>query len=221
MDSLIATISKMILGKPIEKKMIKKIIGRENIPSGGFILASNHLSHADWFASGYVCAPKKFTFVAQVDQYKGFKKLWRDIIYWWGQIIPIDRKSDESKKQAMERAVKMLKNGYRVIIYPEGGRAYDGVLREFKSGVGMLHLESGVPILPAAFSGTREILPPHGKFKLKKIVQINVGKPLDFAREREIAAKLDKHSHAYHGLCADIAKRIEEEVRRLANEIKN
>ena len=221
MDSFVATISKMILGKPVEKLMIKRIAGRENIPAGGFILASNHLSHADWFASGYICAPKKFTFVAQVDQYSGFKKLWRDLIYFWGGIIPIDRKSDESKKQAMERAVKMLKNGYRVIIYPEGGRAYDGAMREFKPGVGMLHLESGAPILPAAFLGTRQILPPHGKINLKRIVEISIGKPMDFAKEREIAAKLDKHSHAYHGLCADIAKRIEEEVRALARQMSN
>jgi 1-acyl-sn-glycerol-3-phosphate acyltransferase len=87
--------------------------------------------------------------------------------------------------------------------------------------VGNLYLQTGVPILPAAFSGTREILPPHGKFKLKKIVRINIGKPLDFAKEREIASKLDRHSHAYHGLCADIAKRIEEEVRHLLGEIEN
>ncbi len=219
MDTFIATISKMILGKPIEKLMIKKIIGRENIPAGNFILASNHLSHSDWFAGGYICAPKKFTFVAQVDQYTGFKKLWRDIIYWWGGVVPIDRKSDESKKQAMARAVKMLKNGYRVIIYPEGGRAYDGVLREFKPGVGMMHLESGAPILPAAISGTRKIMPPHGKINIKKVVQINIGKPMDFAQEREIAAKLDKHSQAYHGLCADVAKRVEHEVRALAAQI--
>ena len=47
--------------------------------------------------------------------------------------------------------------GLWVIIYPEGGRAYDGVMREFKAGVGKLHLDSGVPVLPAAFKGTREI----------------------------------------------------------------
>lgn len=222
MNSFVAAISKMILGKPIEKRMIKKISGKENIPRDGFILASNHLSHADWFVSGYLCAPKKFVFIGQTDQYNtGVNAIWRRLIYWWASTIPINRKNDESKKRAIARAVAMLKEGYRVIIYPEGGRAYDGVMREFKSGVGMLHLESGTPVLPAAFSGTREILPPHGKIKIKKIVRVNIGRPLDFPEERAIAAKLDKDSHAYHGLCADVAKRVEDEVRRLADEIED
>jgi len=222
MNSFVSTISKMILGKPIEERMIKETSGKENIPTGGFILASNHLSHADWFVSGYLCAPKKFVFIGQTDQYNtGVNAIWRRLIYWWGSTIPIDRKSDESKKRAIAKAVAMLKKGYRVIIYPEGGRAYDGIMREFKPGVGMLHLESGIPVLPAAFSGTREILPPHGKIKIKKIVRINIGRPLDFSKERAIAAKLDKHSQAYHGLCADVSKKIEEEVRRLAGQIKN
>jgi len=222
MNSFVATISKMILGKPIEKWMIKEISGRENIPKGGFILVSNHLSHADWFVSGYLCAPKKFVFIGQTDQYNtGVNAIWRRLIYWWASTIPIDRKSDESKKRAIAKAVAMIEDGYRLIVYPEGGRAYDGVMRRFKPGAAMLHLESGAPILPAAFLGTREILPPHGKIKIKKIVRVNVGQPLDFPKEREIAAKLDKHSQAYHGLCADVSKKIEDEVRRLAAQIKN
>ncbi len=220
MNTIVSTISKLILGAPIRLMLIKEIRGKKNIPADGFILASNHLSHSDWFMSGYICAPKKFAFIGQVDQYNtGFNAIWRRLIYWWGSTIPIDRKSGESKKQAMERAVKILKDGYRVIIYPEGGRAYDGVMRQFKAGVAILHLESGAPILPVAFSGTREIMPPHGKIKLKKTVRINIGKPLDFSRERQIAAKLDKDSHAYHGLCADVAKKVEDEVRLLADEI--
>jgi 1-acyl-sn-glycerol-3-phosphate acyltransferase len=221
MNTFVATISKLILGKPIELLMIKEISGKENIPVGGFILASNHLSHADWFVSGYLCAPKKFAFIGQVDQYNtGVNAIWRRLIYWWASTIPIDRKSGDSKRQAIERAVKMLKDGYRIIIYPEGGRAYDGAMREFKAGVGMLHLESGVPVLPAAFSGTREVMPPHGKIKLKKVVRVAIGKPMDFSKERELAAKLEKDSHAYHGLCADVAKKIEDEVRRLSKEIQ-
>jgi len=51
----------------------------------------------------------------------------------------------------------MLKKGYCVVIYPEGGRAYDGVMKNFKSGIGKLYLETGVPILPVALKGTNEI----------------------------------------------------------------
>ena len=212
----------MILGKPVREILIKDINGWENIPAkGNFILASNHLSHMDWFMSGYIITPRKFTFIAQVDQYRGFKKLWRNLIYFYGGIIPINRKSDESKKQAIDTAIKMLGQGYCVVIYPEGGRAYDGVMRDFKPGVGKLHLDSGVSVLPAAFAGTQELMPPHGRLKFKKAAKINIGKPLSFGREIIAAAKLDKESHEYHQLCYNVAKQIEEEVRKLSKENGN
>jgi len=222
MNTFVATISKIILGPPIRWLLIKKIDGWENIPEQNFILVSNHLSHSDWFMSGYICAPKKFVFIGQVDQYNtGFNAIWRRLIYWWASTIPVDRKSDESKRQAIANAVQMLKNGYRVVIYPEGGRAYDGVMKEFKPGVGILYLETGVPVLPVALKGTREILPPHGKLKIKKIVEISIGKPLDFAKEQETAAGFDKDSEQYHKLCADITQKIENKVRKLLEDMSN
>ena len=222
MNTVVATISKAILGLPVRYLLIKQIKGWENVPKSNFILASNHLSHADWFMSGYICAPRKFAFIGQVDQYnKGMNAIWRRLIYWWASTVPIDRKSDESKKQALVQAVEMLKNGYRIIIYPEGGRAYDGVMREFKPGVAILHLESGIPVLPVAFAGTREIMPPHGKIKLKKSVKMTIGAAMDFPQEREEAKNLDKDSREYHKLCAGVAAKIEERVRELSKENGN
>lgn len=216
MNKFVATVSRALLAGTIRRQLIKEIKGWDNIPKeGNFILVSNHLSHMDWFMSGYVATPRKFTFIAQVDQYTGFKKLWRNIIYWYGGIIPINRKSDESKRQAIETAIKMLKNGYCVVIYPEGGRAYDGVMRDFKSGVGKIYLESGVKVLPIALKGTNELMPPHGRLKFKKTAHISIGKPMEFLRERERVLSLDKDSKEYHNICANVAAHIEREVRDL------
>ena len=217
MDKLNSIISKAILGGPIRRILIKEIKGLDNVPKrGNFILASNHLSHMDWFMSGYIAAPRKFTFIAQVDQYTGFKKIWRNIIYFWGGIIPINRKSDDSKKEAIETAIKMLKHGYCVVIYPEGGRAYDGVMRDFKPGVGKLYIESGVPVLPIALKGTNELMPPHGKLKFRKVAEVSIGQPMVFPKEYEQARDLDKDSKEYHNLCANVTAKIEREVRDLA-----
>ncbi len=210
------------MGGFVRSRLIKTVKGWENIPArGNFILASNHLSHADWWMSGYIITPRKFTFIGQVDQYTGLKKLWRNIMYFYGGIIPINRKSDESKKQAIATAIKMLGRGYCVVIYPEGGRAYDGAMKEFKSGVGKLHLDSGAPVLPVAFKGSNEILPPHGKLKIKKAVEMNIGKPMDFAKERKAARNLDKDSKEYWDICRDVSKRIEEEVKKLMLELRS
>jgi 1-acyl-sn-glycerol-3-phosphate acyltransferase len=218
MNTLISAVSRMILATPIRTFLIKDIKGLENIPQkGNFILVSNHLSHADSFMSGYIITPRKFTFLSQVDQYTGFKKMLRDSVYLWGGVIPVNRKSNESKRQAIETAVKMLENGYCLVVYPEGGRAYDGVMREFKFGVGKLHLDGGVPVLPVALRGTRELMPPHGSLKLKKTAEIVIGKPLNFTKEREMARSLDKNSGEYRNLCRNVAKKIEGKVRELSN----
>jgi len=219
MNKFISTLSRMLLGRAVRDMLIKDIKGWENIPrKHNFILASNHLSHMDWFMSGYIITPRKFTFIGQVDQYTGFKKIWRSIMYFYGGVIPINRKSDESKRKAIATAIKLLGKGYCVVIYPEGGRAYDGVMREFKPGVGKMCLDSGVPVLPVALAGTQELLPPHGRLKFKKTARIAIGKPLDFPKERERAAKLGKDSEEYHKLCADVTKKIEARVRQLAKE---
>ncbi len=219
MNTFVSTISRWAMAGIVHAKFIKEIYGWENIPKeGNFILASNHLSHIDWWMSGYIVTPRKFTFIAQVDQYTGIKKFWRNIFYWYGGIIPINRKSEESKKEAIETAIQMLKKGYCVVIYPEGGRAYDGIIKKFKPGVAILALESGRPVLPAAFHGSNQILPPHGKLKIKKAVIIAIGKPLDFAKEREQAKNLDKNSSEYYTLCDNITCQIETSIKNLLAE---
>jgi len=221
MNKLVSIISRAVLAEPIRRLLIKDINGLGNVPKrGNFILASNHLSHMDWFMSGYIATPRKFTFIAQVDQYTGFKKLWRNIIYLWGGIIPINRKSDESKKKAVETAIKMLKEGYCVVIYPEGGRAYDGVMRDFKPGVGKLHIETGVPVLPIALKGTNELMPPHGRPKFAKVAKVAIGQPAVFPKEYEQAKGLDKDSKEYHNLCANVTAQIERDVRDLAKKLQ-
>jgi 1-acyl-sn-glycerol-3-phosphate acyltransferase len=217
MNKFLSIFSRVLVGGTIRGRLIKDLKGWDNIPKkGNFILASNHLSHMDWFMSGYIASPRKFTYIGQVDQYTGFKKLWRNLLYWYSGVIPINRKSDESKKKAIATAIKMLKNGYCVVIYPEGGRAYDGVMKDFKSGVGKLYLETGVPILPVALKGTNELMPPHGRLKFKKAAQISIGQPMVFPKECEVARSLDKDSKEYHNLCANVAAKIEREVRDLA-----
>jgi hypothetical protein len=69
--------------------------------------------------------------------------------------------------------------------------------------------------------GTQELMPPHGRLKFKKAAVINIGRPLSFGKEIVAAAKLDKESREYHNLCGDVAKRIEEEVRKLSKENGN
>jgi 1-acyl-sn-glycerol-3-phosphate acyltransferase len=216
MKKIVSILSRVSVGLWVKIKLVKETRGEENfLRNRNFIFAQNHLSHLDWLIDGYVCTPRRFTFIGQVDKMTGMMKFWRDMLYGYAEVIPVNRKNSESKKQAIASALRRLKQGYTLIIYPEGTRSRDGQMHEFKPGVAKLHLESGVPVLPVAIEGTYELMPPGQKLKIKKIVTVIIGKPLDFIKEREAAKGLDKNSEEYYGLCSGVTKAIENEVRAL------
>lgn len=214
MKKIVSILSWIFLA-PLYHSMVKEVSGKENVPKRNFILVSNHSSHLDWFIDGYFCTPKRFTFIGQVDKMTGMMAFWRNMLYGYAETIPMNRKDPESKRKAIASALERLKQGLILIIYPEGERSRDGKLHEFKPGAARLHLESGAPILPVAIKGSYELMPPGGKLKIKKTVVITVGKPLDFEKERIIAAKMDKKSEEYKNFCLDISKKMENNMRCL------
>lgn len=218
MNSPASWFCKIFIAPVVKKLFIKEINGLENIPKGNFILASNHLSHLDWIADGCLCVPKKFTFIGQVDRFTGFTGLMRDLLYFVSEVIPLDRNAESSKKEAMEKAVKFLKNGYVLIIYPEGTRSRTGQIGKGKWGVAKIFLKSDAPILPVGIKRTFELLPPGGKLKIKKIVGINVGKPLYFEKEREAAKNLGCDSEKYKEIIKNITDETMKEIAKLTGQ---
>lgn len=183
MNRLLSWFCKIFLAPLVKITLIKEVRGKENLPQENFILATNHESHLDEIANSYVCVPRRFRFIGQTDNYKGFNKFLLYVIYFLGGVIHLNRKSKQSKRKAVQEAIESLKSGDIVIIYPEGTRTRTGKLGKGKWGISKIFLQTGVPILPAAISGTFEILPPGGKLKIKRIIKINIGKPLYFKEE--------------------------------------
>ncbi|MBC7073782.1 1-acyl-sn-glycerol-3-phosphate acyltransferase [Candidatus Parcubacteria bacterium] len=195
---------------------IKEVKGLENIPKTNFILASNHQSHWDQVINGYLCVPRKFTYLGQIDKYSGFQGFLRDLFYKIGGVIPIHRYNEESKKQALEECKRRLKKGEILIMYPEGTRSPDGKIHEGKPGIAKLHLETGIPILPVAIKGNFEIMPIGKIFpKFKKIVKINIGKPMEFKEEIEKAKNLAPESQEYKEICQKITDKVMAQIKDL------
>jgi 1-acyl-sn-glycerol-3-phosphate acyltransferase len=207
--------------KPIVKLIwVKEVRGLENIPKGNFILASNHQSHWDQVINPYILVPRTFTFLGQIDKYSGFEAFLRNLIYKIGGVIPIHRYDENSKKMAIKKCVERLKKGEILIIYPEGTRSKDGKIQEGKTGVAKIYLETGIPILPVAIKGNFEIMPVGKSFpKFKKIVKINIGRPLEFKEELEIAKNLNSNSNEYKEICQKITKKVMEEIKNLFEKI--
>lgn len=199
--------------------LIKEVKGWENIPKTNYILASNHQSHLDWIACGYLCVPRRFTYIGQIDRYTGFWGRARDLLYFVAGVIPINRKDEASKKAALEEAVRALKKGDILVIYPEGTRSRTGEIQQGRWGVAKIFLKTGVPILPVAFTGTYELMPPGGKLNLKRIAKINVGKPLYFKKEFEESKGLDCNSEKYLETLKNITNKVMAEISSLKSEV--
>ena len=206
---------KLFLKPIVDLCLIKEVKGLRNIPKGNFILVSNHQSHLDWIASAYPCVPRRFTYVGQVDRYTGFSGIGRDLLYLIAGVIPVNRKDKYSKNIAIKKATQALRRGDIVIIYPEGTRSRDGKIHKGKTGAAKLYFKTGIPILPMAIKGTFELLPPGGRLKVRRIVKINIGKPLCFEEQREKAKSLDCNSEEYKYLLQEITNKVMEEITRL------
>jgi len=120
--------------------------------TGGFILASNHISHFDPPIITPFC-PRKIDWIAMVELFHG-KLLHR---FFSGlSVIPVDRTG--SDRTALRTAVKRLQDGRVVGIFPEGG-IRDGAASivnggKMKEGVALLASLSGAPIVPVVILGS-------------------------------------------------------------------
>jgi 1-acyl-sn-glycerol-3-phosphate acyltransferase len=149
-----------------------RVVGAEHIPpSGGLLIACNHVSNFDPPLLG-AAVPRPVSYMAK-------KELFAMPVL--GPLIArlnafsVDRQAGGTA--ALRASLRMLKEGRCVGIFPEGGRNVTGTNEE-KGGVAFLAAASGVPVVPAAIVGTRQ-LRPFGR------VTVVFGEPLRIVRNRE------------------------------------
>jgi 1-acyl-sn-glycerol-3-phosphate acyltransferase len=161
-----------------------QVSGVEHVPAHGpAILASNHLSYADWLFMP-LTLPRRVTFVAKAEYFTtpGIKGWFQKKFFYGAGQVPIDRSGANAAEGALSSARAILGQGDLFGIYPEGTRSHDGKLYRGKTGVARLALECKVPVIPVAVVGTDVVAPPGqvmGKWT-RPIVRF--GKPLDFSR---------------------------------------
>ncbi len=161
-----------------------KVTGAENIPDeGGVILAGNHLAVADSFFMP-LRVSRRVTFPAKQEYFtepglKGRLKKW--FFSGVGQ-FPIDRSSGSAAQAAIDTAVRLVREGRLLGIYPEGTRSPDGRLYKGKTGVARIALESRAPVVPVAMVGTEKVNPIGSRLWWPRRIEIRFGAPLDFSR---------------------------------------
>ncbi|MGY1813147.1 lysophospholipid acyltransferase family protein [Blastococcus sp. SYSU D00820] len=179
---------KFVAVGPVAKLVFRpQAEGVEHVPSSGAaIIASNHLSAADWVFMP-LSLRRRVTFLAKAEYFtgtgvKGF--LQRAFFSGAGQ-VPIDRSSASAAENAIQTGIRILREGKLLGIYPEGTRSPDGRLYRGKIGVARMALETGVPVVPVAMTYTPRKLPLIGK-RLPR-VRVRFGPPLDFSRYEGLA----------------------------------
>jgi 1-acyl-sn-glycerol-3-phosphate acyltransferase len=176
---------KFVLLGPILRVVFRPHIeGVDNVPDEGpAILASNHLSYADWLFMPLTLS-RRVTFVAKAEYFTtpGIKGWFQKSFFSGVGQVPIDRSGASAAEGALNSAKKILANRGLFGIYPEGTRSHDGKLYRGRTGVARLALETGVPVIPVAVVGTDVVAPPGKKFGTITRPHVRFGRPLDFSR---------------------------------------
>jgi 1-acyl-sn-glycerol-3-phosphate acyltransferase len=155
-----------------------KVTGLDKIDtSKPHVYAVNHASAMD-IPVLYVYLPFQFRIV--------FKKelLAYPIVGWQlkrsGQVC-IDQQKPTNSIAAIRSAVKSLKGGMPLVIYPEGGRTPDGEIKPFLPGAFFLAIKAQVDIVPVALVGTFELLPMNTYHIKCRPLEMRVGEPISTA----------------------------------------
>jgi len=172
----------MFIGLQFVRTVIKVLFrvkseGIENIPEQGpYIIAPNHASYLDGFCvvSGIPARYFQSLYSLGIQQYftGGIKESFARLAH----IIPID--PETYLNRALQISSYVLRNGKALLIFPEGGRSFDGELMEFKKGIGILAYELNVPVVPVYIKGSYEALPRTAWWPTFSEIKIFFGKPL-------------------------------------------
>jgi 1-acyl-sn-glycerol-3-phosphate acyltransferase len=166
-----------------------KCFGIENIPkSGGCLLVSNHASFLDPIAIGIQINFRYVRFMARKTLFKNkFTKWWAESV----GVVELDREKG-SDLNALKKAIKVLKNGDLLAMFPEGTRTPDGNLQPAKGGLGFLALKAGMPVVPAYIDGTFKAFKKGSKFIKPYAITVYYGKPIDLTKFIETGKEYDK-----------------------------
>ena len=195
-----------------------EVTGQENIPThGGAIIASNHPSLLDGLLLQGI-SPRPVRFLVAEDFYN---HIFMKMLFKAFECIPVFRTKTHNG-DALGAAVSALKDGDLIGIYPEGTTYFRGSMQEMKSGVALLALKTGLPVIPMAIDGAYEAFPEEAKVPSAGLIRIRFDSPVTFEKvlldqipnEEVVRAREDIRSRILETIRSVSAQNISVEGRR-------
>jgi 1-acyl-sn-glycerol-3-phosphate acyltransferase len=152
-----------------------RVTGLEKIDaSRTYVYAVNHASALD-IPVLYASLPFQFRIVHK-------KELLSYPVIGWhlkrsGQVC-VDQQNPSHSVGQIKSAVRTLKNGMPLVIFPEGGRTADGRIQPFLDGAFFMAIKARVDIVPIALVGTYELLPMDTFHIKSRQLEMRVGEPI-------------------------------------------
>jgi len=180
-------------------------------PFGGYIVAANHSSHLDTGLVKYALGEEGDALVALAAKDYFFDDPFRRMYFEnFTNLVPMERHG--SLRESLRLAGDVIRDGYILLIFPEGTRSTTGVMSDFKPSLGYLAMTNKCGILPMYLSGTFDAM-PKGRYLPKRgeRVAAYLGPFLSYEDVARLAGTGPRSEQYRH-----ITYNVESTIRRLA-----
>lgn len=156
-----------------------RVSGRENLPAeGGFMLCPNHISFLDPVIT-VLYVKRHIRFMGKKELFKN--KIVAGVLNAVGA-FPVDR--GHADLAAVREAIKTLKEGKCLGIFPQGTRSAGNERTEMHGGAALIVQRTGSPVIPMYIDGP---------YKYFRKTDVRIGKPIDLS---EFGKKADAETIA-------------------------
>ena len=184
------------------------VSGQENIPqTGPFVLAPVHRSYIDTpIASG--CTRRRMRFMGKDSMWK------RQPLNWMLSALgafPVTRGSAD--REAIMRAIQVLKSGEPLVLFPEGERKSGPVVQPLMDGAAYVACKAGVSIIPVGIGGSERVMGKGAKFIYPRKLVVIIGKPIP------VPASVD--GRMPRSAVKEVTTQLHEQLQQLFDEAQN
>jgi long-chain acyl-CoA synthetase len=198
-----------------ENLLDTKVHGKRYVPPfGGYIVAANHASHLDMGLCKYALGDFGDALVALAAKDYFFEDPVRRMYFEnFTNLVPMERYG--SLRESLRLASDVIRQGYILLIFPEGTRSDTGVMADFKPSLGYLALQNKCGILPMYLAGTHGALPKGSFLPKEREVAAHVG-PFQTYEQIAVVCRSGAGEKSRSESYRAIAQHVEGIVRRLA-----